>query len=364
MKRLFTVTFYLFQLITLLAEAPHSSNSIKFNPTNPGVHDPVIAREDSVYYLFSTGVGINMLASDDLMTWRKLPSPLDPIPTWPMEYVPAYRGHTWAPDIIKVSDKWFLYYTCSTFSKNISAIGVATNKTLNPDSPDYKWEDHGMVLQSQPHLNDWNAIDPNVVIDDTSGRVWMTFGSFWDGIQLVELSPADMQTPISTPKTIARRIAVDKKTPDNRPGNINAIEAPFIIKRGDFFYLFVSYDFCCKGLSSNYKTAVGRSRDIAGPYLGRDGRPMTEGGHHILVSPDAHYAGVGHCAVYQWDGKWYFIAHAYDRSLKGASKLFIRPLSWTADGWPEILSRFDRTMSSSRALKISNSTNDTVNGNN
>ncbi len=304
-----------------------------FDGSDPDVHDPVMAEEDGVYYMFTTGFGIGMMSSTDLKTWKQEKAPLDPTPKWPVEFVPSYQGHTWAPDIIKVGDRWYLYYSCSTFYKNISVIGVATNKTLNPDSPDYEWVDLGAVIRSQPGVNDWNAIDPNVIIDE-SGDPWLTFGSFWDGIQLVRLAP-DMKTIVGDPVTIARRRPADKVAHGNATANTNAIEAPFIVKRDGWYYLFVSYDYCCKGLSSNYKTAVGRSRSVNGPYLDKSGRPMTECGGEILVGESPEYSGVGHCSVYDIDGQWYFVAHAYDKSKRGASKLFLRPINWV-DGWPTI----------------------------
>lgn len=311
--------------------APRKRPKWKFDALNPDVHDPVMAQENGVYYMFTTGMGIGMMSSTDLKEWKQEKAPLDPIPTWAMEPVPAYKGHTWAPDIIKVGDRWYLYYSCSTFSKNISVIGVATNKTLNPESPDYKWTDLGMVIRSQPGVNDWNAIDPNIIIDE-NGKPWMTFGSFWDGIQLVRLAE-DMKTPIGEPVTIARRRPRESVAHGNESANTNAIEAPFIVHHDGWYYLFVSYDYCCKGLASNYKTAVGRSRSIEGPYVDKEGKPMTECGGEILIGATPEYNGVGHCSVYNMDGKWYFIAHAYDRSRRGASKLFLRELRWQ-DGWP------------------------------
>lgn len=304
-----------------------------FDAANPDVHDPVMAREGDTYYMFTTGMGVGMMSSKDLKTWKPERAVLDPAPMWATEFVPSYQGHTWAPDIVKHGDKWYLYYSCSTFYKNISVIGVATNTTLDPASKDYKWVDLGAVVRSQPGVNDWNAIDPNVAFD-SKGQPWLTFGSFWDGIQLVRLGE-DMKTPVGAPVTVARRRPADKVAHGNETANTNAIEAPFIVERDGWYYLFVSYDYCCKGLSSNYKTAVGRSRDIEGPYVDRQGHPMTECGGEILVGESPEYTGVGHCSAYKFDDDWYFVAHAYDISKRGASKLFLRKLDWE-DGWPSI----------------------------
>ncbi len=294
-----------------------------FDPAYPDVHDPVMACEDGRYYMFTTGFGVSMLSSDDMVTWKREKSVLNPVPEWAHELVPAYNGHTWAPDVIRVGDLWYLYYSCSTFGKNISTIGVAVNKTLNPESPDYQWKDLGKVIQSKPGENQWNAIDPNVILDE-DGNPWMTFGSFWDGIQMVRLDK-DMKTPIGEPRTVARR----------RHARENPIEAPFMIRKDGYYYLFVSFDYCCKGLQSNYKIAVGRSKTVDGPFLDDQGRDMADCGGKILVGESDRYAGVGHCAVYDFGGKWHLVAHAYDKERNGASKLFLRPLEWK-DGWPEV----------------------------
>lgn len=304
----------------------------EFDASNPDVHDPVLAYENGKYYMFTTGMGIGMLSSDDGMkTWQREKAPLDPIPAWAKELVPAYQGHTWAPDVRKVGDLWYLYYSCSTFGKNISVIGVATNKTLDPSSPDYKWEDQGQVVRSVPGETDWNAIDPNLIID-REGNPWLNWGSFWDGIQLVRLDQ-DLRTPIGEPQTIARRRSPDVVAHLNEHANLNPIEAPFIVERDGWYYLFASWDYCCQGLSSNYKTVVGRSRTIAGPYLDREGREMLHGGGTLVAGANEDYCGIGHCGVYEFDGTWYIVAHAYDRQKNGASKLFLHPLKWI-DGWP------------------------------
>lgn len=301
---------------------------------NPDVHDPVMAYEDGRYYIFNTGMGIGMLSSDDLKTWRQEKSVLDAALEWAKMQVPAYKGHTWAPDIIKAGGRWYLYYSCSTFGKNISAIGVATNKTINPAHPDYRWEDLGMVVKSEPGVTDWNAIDPNVILDK-KGNPWMTYGSFWDGIQLIKLKK-DMKTPVGNPTTIARKRRPCDIGHKQAEAGANAIEAPFITEKDGWYYLFVSHDYCCKGLKSDYKTMVGRSKEIKGPYLDRDGRDMAHGGGTLLIGPDERYAGVGHCSVYKFGDRWLFAAHGYDKKKNGASKLVILDMEWDQEGWPSV----------------------------
>jgi arabinan endo-1,5-alpha-L-arabinosidase len=258
-----------------------------------------------------------------------------------MDTVPGYRGHTWAPDISYHNGLWYLYYSCSTFGKNGSAIGLAVNKTLDPKSPDFKWVDKGMVIASHKGKDCFNAIDPNLIVDK-KGRPYLTFGSFWDGIQLIELSKDDFKTPVSKPVTISRRF--DRKfTLDNieftKEGNntieagANAVEAPFIFKHGDYYYLFVSFDYCCRGEKSTYKTVYGRSKKITGPYLDKEGKRMDKGGGTLLYGPDETYFGIGHNAAFTYYGQPFFISHAYEKSSNGRAKLFIRPMYFDEEGW-------------------------------
>lgn len=297
---------------------------------HPGVHDPVMTwGEDGRCYLFNTGNGIGCLSSADMKTWRHEAPVFKEAPAWATDMVKGYRGHTWAPDITHVNGTWYLYYSCSTFGSNTSAIGLATNKTLDPHSAEFKWEDQGLVIRSERGKDNWNAIDPNLIIDK-KGNPWLTFGSFWDGIQLVRLDQ-DMHTPVGKPRTIARRRNPEAQR--KHEGNSNAVEAPFIIYNEGYYYLFVSFDYCCRGLQSTYKTAVGRARNIQGPYRDKDGKKMLLGGGTVIAGPDKDYAGVGHCGVYSHEGAWWFVAHGYDKTRGGQSKLVLKPLHFT-DGWP------------------------------
>ena len=326
----------------------------RFSPDKQFVHDPVVACENGIYYIFSTGMGVDVLVSkDNMKTWEPGQSPLDPIPQWAKDLVPAYKGHTWAPDIQKVGDRWYLYYSCSTFGKNVSVIGLTTNKTLDPSSPDYKWEDQGMVVQSVPEVNDWNAIDPNLIIDE-EGNPWLNWGSFWDGIQLVRLDK-DLKTFIGEPKTIARRYSPERVEHYTVDANVNAIEGPFIVRKDGYYYLFASFDYCCRGEASTYKTVVGRSKHIEGPYLDQEGKDMLHGGGTPVIGPNDKYYGVGHCSVYEFDGKWYYFGHGYDKSLEGASVLVRKQILWV-DGWPRLTDNpdFSNTLHKSNSWTADN----------
>ncbi|GGM75026.1 extracellular endo-alpha-(1-_5)-L-arabinanase 1 [Dyadobacter beijingensis] len=320
------LTFFL--LLILGAVKLRAQDSLQ---TNIPVHDPVIIREGGVYYVFATGRGIAVWSSKNMQTWKKERPVFSTPPEWAVKAVPGFKGHIWAPDISHYDGLYHLYYSISTFGKNRSAIGLATNQTLDPASPGYHWTDHGPVVESIPGRDEWNAIDPNLIIDGQQ-QPWLAFGSFWNGIKMVKLAPDARH--IAQPQTWFTLASVPRTRPgsDSTAGN-GAIEAPFIFKKFDYFYLFASYDYCCRGEKSTYKMRVGRSKTLTGPYLDRDGKPMTQGGGTLLLEGNADWHGVGHNAVYTFDGVDYLIFHGYDAKDKGRSRLRVEQLDWQ-DAWP------------------------------
>ena len=110
----------------------------------------------------------------------------------------------------------------------------------------------------------------------------------------------------------------------------NAIEAPYIVERDGWFYLFISLDSCCRGLDSTYKIAVGRSQQVTGPYLDRTGVPLLEGGGTVLLATNGAEIGPGGQSV----SNGYLAYHFYDGNAGGAFRLAIRKLDWDAAGWP------------------------------
>ena len=293
-------------------------------------HDPVLARQGDRFYLFATGEGVSVMSSSDLKTWKFEKPVFEEAPQWAVDAIKGYHGHTW--DIIYHNGLYHLFYSCSAFAKNTSAIGHATNPTLDPSDARFKWTDQGKIIQSVPNRDMWNAIDPNIIIDE-AGTPWMSFGSFWDGIKMVRLT--DDLARVAQPEewySLSRRER-SFELDDKDPGD-GAVEAPFIMKHGDYYYLFVSFDYCCRGMKSNYKVVVGRSETVTGPYLDKDGKSMAQGGGSLVIQGNADYVGVGHNAAYHFDGKDYFICHAYSAKEDGAPKLIIREMTWTPDGWP------------------------------
>ena len=284
------------------------------------VHDPCIAKCGDSYYIFSTGRGgMPMHKSRDLVTWREIGRVFSEIPAWAKEAIPGARD-IWAPDISFYNGAYHLYYSVSTFGSQTSRIGLATNKTLDPESPDYRWIDKGEVIASSPE-SDFNAIDPNLVVDD-DGKPWLTWGSFWNGIKLCRVNPITGKPFVGEPfRSLASRDGA-------------GIEAPFIVKKGKFWYLFVSFEQCCQGVRSTYNTRVGRSVALTGPYVDREGTPMMQGGGTVVIESYGSVRGPGHNAVLLDKTGDYLVHHFYDAESSGVATLHIRPMLWAQDGWP------------------------------
>jgi len=299
-----------------------------------GVHDPVMARDGGRYYVFSTGPGITFYSSADMRDWVPEGRVFAGEPAWAKRAAPSFDGHVWAPDVVRHDGKFLLYYSVSGFGKNTSGIGVTVNKTLDPRSPDYKWNDQGMVLQSVPGRDDWNAIDP-AVIADKAGNGWMAFGSFWGGLKLVRLDAS--WTRLAEPQqwhTIATR-ARPAGTPASEAGPAE-IEAPFIFKKGDWYYLFASWGLCCQKEKSTYHVVVGRARDVTGPYLDEDGKDMAKGGGSLVIKGDKDWVGLGHNSAYTFDGRDVLVLHAYETADRYQQKLKVLDIKWDAAGWPVV----------------------------
>src|SRR5699024_7184608 len=274
------------------------------------VHDPCIIKSEGVYHVFCTGMGITHWYSDDLKHWTKGEQVFKEAPDWTQKVVSGFNNHIWAPDISFYKGKYYLFYSVSAFGRNTSAIGLTVNETLDESSSDYHWEDKGIIVQSVPGRDMWNAIDPNLVVD-RSGTPWLAFGSFWDGLKLVKLTSDRMR--IAKPETWFT-IASRERTfgiADTLPGDA-AIEAPFIFQYHGYYYLFVSYDYCCRGANSNYKIMVGRSKKVTGAYRDKNGKLMTKGGATLVLKGNKHYPVLGHNAVLSDMGTYYLVFLAYD----------------------------------------------------
>lgn len=296
------------------------------------VHDPVVIKQQDTYYLFCTGKGIASYISKNLIDWEKGPAVFASKPKWTDEVVPDFNNHIWAPDVVFHNNQYYLFYSVSAFAKNTSAIAVVTNATLNPADENYQWVDHGIIIRSYPNKDLWNAIDPNIVFDENN-TPWMAFGSFWNGLKMVKLNP-DLKS-ISNPEewyTIARRKrSFDLEDAD--PGDA-ALEAPFIFKKNGYYYQFLSWDLCCRGEKSTYKVVVGRSKNVTGPYVDKEGKLLNNGGGSLLIEGNENWFGAGHTSTYTFNNKDYIFFHAYDAKNKGVPLLKVAELSWDENLWP------------------------------
>ena len=290
------------------------------------VHDPTLIRQGSTYYVFATNRFnqklIPILCSQDLQEWTFCGNVFESVPEWALHEIPEARG-IWAPDISFVNGEYRLYYAVSTFGSNHSVIGLITNKTLDRGSSDYKWIDKGLVIASTKE-DDFNAIDPNCVQDE-QGNNWLAFGSFWSGIKMRRLEFATGK--LSDKDTKLYSLA------NRRPLDPPAVEGPAIVRHEGHYYLFVAFDFCCRGKNSTYKIFVGRAKRITGPYYDRDGKSLLEGGGTLLIEGSENWRGPGGQSVLHQPSGDFLAFHSYS-SATGKASLMIAKLKWK-DGWPE-----------------------------
>ncbi len=290
-----SVLFALFS--ALLGPSPVvASNARAYHLTGDywGTHDPSIAKEGSTWYVFATGRAPDggqfaVRCSSDLATWKLC-------------------GHVFD--------------------------AIATNKTLDPKSPDYKWVDKGLVLRSVA-ADDFNAIDPNFIVDKR-GRSWLAFGSFWSGIKMRRL---DAEGKLSSKDTKLYPLATREKPATAAPAkpglppDWEAVEAPFIIEHGDYYYLFVSWDMCCRGVKSTYRTMVGRANQIIGPYVDQNGKAMMQGGGTEVLHGNRAWLGPGGESILLGKPDDLLGFHAYDTKT-GKPALQISTIDWR-NGWPQ-----------------------------
>ena len=278
-----------------------------------GVHDPtVVKRPEGGYLLAHTGDNIALKTSADRINFRNAGAVFPGGAPWTSTYTAGGRN-LWAPDISFHNGRYYLYYSASTFGSNRSAIFLATSPTGASGS----WTNRGLVIDSRTSDN-FNAIDPNLIVDG-QGRWWLTFGSFWSGLKMIALDPAT-----------GRRggDATIRSLANYGPG----IEAPFMVQRGAYYYLYVSFDRCCQGAASTYRVMVGRSTSPTGPFLDRDGRAMTDGGGTQVLASHGAIHGPGHQAILGDTDGDYLIYHYYANN--NASLLGINRIGYDAAGWP------------------------------
>ena len=303
-----------------------------------GTHDPSMAKDGKTWYVFATGKTpeggqFAVRCSEDLKSWRRCGQVFAEIPQWIRERSPE-TTELWAPDVQRVRGEYRMYYAYSLFGKNTSGIGLAVTKTLDPNGRGYGWVDKGLVLESKATDN-FNAIDPAYICDE-QGHGWLAFGSFWDGIKMWRLNDAGMLSKNDTTLySLARRAKPENAQPalPDLPANWQAVEAPFLVHHGRYFYLFTSWDLCCRGVKSTYRTVVGRSRSVTGLYVDAEGKPLLEGGGTDMLVGDARWLGPGGESILLGrKGQDLMVFHAYDATT-GKSSMQLSTIDWH-DGWP------------------------------
>jgi len=321
------------------APAPTPSGPLAANQLTGAIdfiHDPAVLREGSTYYVYSTdasasqGGFIPIRCTSDRIAVSDCGHVFKTLPSWIAGAVPQATG-VWAPDVSYFNGVYHLYYAVSSFGSNVSAIGLATNTTLDPAAAGYAWVDQGQVLASASG-NDYNAIDPSIAVDGVSGRVWLSYGSFWDGIFQQEIDPA---TGLLAAGAAATHLAQRAASVANDP-----IEGANLVQHNGYWYLFTSWDYCCQATAtaSDYKIVVGRGSRPDGPFVDQAGVALTAGGGSILLQGNASYGAPGGASVLvdsDTSRGDVIVFHALDLARNGVPVLFMKPLTWTND-WPVI----------------------------
>lgn len=287
------------------------SRSAEAQVGQPYIHDPSTIMEcDGKYYTFGTGGG--GLISDDGWTWKS----------------GAVRpGGGAAPDAIKIGDRYLVAYGNSgggLGGGHNAHIFTMWNKSLDPQSADFKFSEPVEVASSDG-FEDNDAIDPGLLLDPTTGRLWLSYGTYFGNIRLVELDPKTGQ-----------------RVEGNKPVNIAIdCEATDLMYRDGWYYLLGTHGTCCDGVNSTYNIVVGRSRTVTGPYMDNVGRTMFEGGGRMVINAGDRVVGPGHFGRRIIDDGVEVMSCHYeaDFNRSGRSVLGIRPLLWK-NGWPIAGERF------------------------
>jgi arabinan endo-1,5-alpha-L-arabinosidase len=271
----------------------------------PFIHDPsTIAECEGKYYTFGTGGG--GLISEDGWTWNS----------------GAVRpGGGAAPDVVKIGDRYLIAYGATgggLGGGHNGRILTMWNQTLDPKSPDFKYSE-AIVVASSDGKEDNDAIDPGLLLDPTNGRLWLSYGTYFGFIRLVELDP---KTGKRVEGNKAINIAID-------------CEATDLIYRDGWYYLLGTHGTCCDGANSTYNIVVGRSRKVTGPYLDNIGRDMLKGGGKMVLAATDRLIGPGHFGRIILENGVEKMSCHYEADLdqSGRSVLGIRPLLWKYD-WP------------------------------
>ena len=334
----------LLALSTLLMSCGQSRVDCVLNPnvadpktiTSP-IHDPSLIKSEDAYFVYSSSHLGSFYRSDNLREWHLAGQVFEALPAWLVQQIPQ-ADHIGAPDLAFYRGRYLYFYQSHISNTCNAATGLATNLSLDPNSANYQWLDHGLILRSKPHYADidiycgdesatFNAIDAHFFVDPNQ-TPWLVFGSTIGGIKLIELDPLTLKPlPGAEFTTLAQRFLLQ---------NDPIIEAPHLLYRQGYFYLFMSFNHCCRGADTQYQVRVGRSRDIAGPYLDANGWPLYLGGGTPLIARDGNYMGTGHSDLFSENGQDWLVHHAKRADEDYRAYLHIRKLRWLTTGWPSL----------------------------
>jgi arabinan endo-1,5-alpha-L-arabinosidase len=301
--------------------------------TSP-VRDPSLIHVGNTYYAFATDAvdagqngNLPIRCSADLMQWSACGYVFAAMPAWVQKAVPGATD-LWAPDISYFNHQYHIYYAASTLESQVSVIGLATNTTLDPTSPGYRWVDQGMILSSGPGDN-FNALDPNILID-ADGSVWLNYGSFWSGIHQRRIEPTTSQ--LSTTDPAVYDLAA-------QPSSDHAVEGASMIRSGSYYYLFASTGHCCRAnpLDDDYEQIVGRSTSPHGPFLDMAGIDLETGGGTVLLKANSLWNAPGGGTAYldPATGKSLLVFHALKMGTDPTGYLWHEQITWQ-NGWPSL----------------------------
>jgi len=283
------------------------------NPViNQSLPDPTIIKaHDNNFYLYATENirNVPIYKSKNLTDWNFVGT------AFTDSTRPSFepKGRVWAPDINYINGKYVMYYSMSVWGGEWTCgIGVAV-----ADRPEGPFTDKGMMFRSN-EIDVKNSIDPFYI--DDAGKKYIFWGSF-RGIYVIELDNDGFSIKSGAQK---KQIAG------------TAFEGTYIYKKGSYYYFFASIGTCCEGINSTYKTVVGRSKSLMGPYLDKDGNEMMENGYTTVINSNSRFVGNGHNSEIIKDkkGKYWFFYHAVDKNNPKGRVLILDQIKWDNKGWP------------------------------
>ena len=297
--------------------------------------DPTVMRaQDGKFYLYCTegsggNGGMGIYRSDNLVDWEHAGSVIQGnYLSWAELNNSKGGGDLWAPEARYINGKYYVYFSVSRMGMpEMSKIGVATGPT--PTGP---FTDSDKALISYDNEGDgsamgvWNSIDQFYWEED--GKKYLFWGSF-NGLFVTQLT----DDGLSVLRDGEGEPVLDKQVAGS------AFEATCIYKKNGYYYLLASVGSCCNGDNSTYRVVVGRSKDLLGPYVDKDGKKMIDNHYELVLDNNDRWVGPGHNSQILQDdaGQDWMIYHSYERGDTGKGRmLMLDRLLWTDDGWPYV----------------------------